>query len=102
MSVHNDQTESSTESNQSNTYFIAQYKPDFSLMENVRMEPESLVGNDQHWIDDSSSVGVNVAVKFAVNVILTAGINDQRVQTATEPFFNFILPILIQIFEIHT
>ena len=58
------------------------------------MEPERLVGDDEDGVDGPPAEGVHEADEVAVNVALAAAVDGERGDAVSQPFYDFIVPIL--------
>lgn len=76
------------------TDLVAEDQSDLALVELFGVEPERFVGDDEHGVDDAPAVRVHEAVQVAVDLLFAARVDDQRVQPATQPLFDLVLPIL--------
>ena len=63
-------------------------------MKDLRVKPERLVGDDEDGVDGPPTEGVHESVEVAIDVALAAAVDRERGDTVSQPFYNFVVPIL--------
>ena len=63
-------------------------------MKDLRVQPERLVGDDEDGVDGPPTEGVHESVEVAIDVALAAAVDRERGDPVSQPFHNFVVPIL--------
>ena len=58
------------------------------------MEPERFIRDDEDGVDWPPTEGIHESGEVAVDVGLAAAIDRERGDAVSQPFYNFIVPIL--------
>ena len=63
-------------------------------MKDLRVQPERLVRDDEDGVNGPPTEGVHESVEVAIDVALAAAVDRERGDAVSQPFYNFVVPIL--------